>query len=504
MFLENARPPSGLGRGGGGLRCIAEHIPAGVVARRGVECWLGVAVLFLLSGCHTYEPRPLNPADVLAGIDRSFRAPRFEDPQDPDAPGVTLRQCARWMLAHGPGVREAVAQYQAVLARASTKTPLPNPTLQVGPEYGFGSDVTTNRVVPFGSLGITIPLSGRIGKQDELNRVRAEVARIDGVARHRELYLDLRRIYGELVLARQRTVSRRQLLEAAERSAASARRLVDAGQGTAIDVALFELEKGRAQAQLLEAQAFETDTTAALATIVGVHESLFEQLPGTALPDLPQLSLALDEAKSLLLDNHPELARLRARYEEAEAALRLEVAKQYPDIRIGPSVGGEAGERMTTLGLTLGIDLPVFDRNQQGIAEAEGRREEARTRYVSEATRALVELERALRSLGLAMERLLLLRGTVLPQARRSIDLARQSLAAGAGDALRLLDTERSYRRFLIQVIEAEVAARSAWTRLEHAVGKPLIRFPNEGADDTQAPEELRSERRENLEEPTK
>ena len=73
---------------------------------------------------------------------------------------------------------------------------------------------------------------------------------------------------------------------------------------------------------------------------------------------------------SELRDNHPELARLRARYEAAEAALRLEISKQFPDLRIGPSAAGDSGDKKTVLGLALGIALPIFDRNQQAIAAA--------------------------------------------------------------------------------------------------------------------------------------
>ncbi|MCA9323245.1 MAG: TolC family protein, partial [Planctomycetes bacterium] len=123
---------------------------------------------------------------------------------------------------------------------------------------------------------------------------------------------------------------------------------------------------------------------------------------------------------------------------------------------------------------------PLFDRNQQGIAEAEAGREEARTRFETAANRALSELDRALAQLSLAVDRRRILQDQILPQSKRSIALGRESLAAGSGDALRLLDAERSFRQIMINVLEARLLEREAWITLEQAVGMPLVVFPTE------------------------
>ncbi len=448
--------------------------------RRSLACALPFLLVVVPPvGCRSFEEKPLDPVTVLRDVEDSLRSWPGRDRGD-DARGITLREASLWMLEHGPGVREAVAAYETALAVASIDTPIPNPSLEVGPEYGFGSDVTTNRVVPFGALGITIPLGGRLKRNDELNRTRAEVARVDAIARHRELYLELRRAYAALVISRRRLESRRGILAGARTSADSARRLVDAGQATAIDVALFQLERGRAEAEVLDAEDEESDAASRVSSLVGLHASRFRVLPAETLPDPVAGIPALDEAKAALVVHHAELGRQRARYEESEAALRLEIAKQYPDLQIGPSIGGETGDRKTVVGLTLGIELPLFDRNQQAIATAEARREESRVRYEAAAQRALIEVERAHRHLLVATRRYRLLRDTVLAQATSSIGLARSSLEAGSGDALRLLHAERSYRQILVEVVEAELLVHDAWRTLELAVGTPLSLFPSE------------------------
>lgn len=181
-----------------------------------------------------------------------------------------------------------------------------------------------------------------------------------------------------------------------------------------------------------------------------------------------------------MVANHPELARLRAQYEVAEAELRLEVAKQYPDFHFGPSFERETGEKKTVLGLTLGIDIPLFDRNQQGIASSKKRREEIRTKYEAAANRALASLEKTWRSIQLVNEKLKLLKNTLLPKANADLELARKSLETGATDALRFLETERGQRAVLIEALDTELSVREAWVDLEQAVGLPLVLFPGE------------------------
>ena len=73
-----------------------------------------------------------------------------------------------------------------------------------------------------------------------------------------------------------------------------------------------------------------------------------------------------------------------------------------------------------------------------------------------------------------------LFRFPLLPKASGSIEIAREALSAGSGDALRLLDAERSYREVVIESLEAQLAAHLAWIDLELSVGHPLVSFPDE------------------------
>jgi CRISPR system Cascade subunit CasA len=175
-----------------------------------------------------------------------------------------------------------------------------------------------------------------------------------------------------------------------------------------------------------------------------------------------------------LLEGHPELARLRAAYAVAEKELRLEIARQYPALAIGPTYEREDADKW---GLALGIEVPLFDRNQPGIARAEAVRDEVRERFAAEVARRLAAIEAARARLLWRTERVALLRTKVLPNAEEALALARRTLESGAADALRFLAVLREQEHVRIEVVEAERDLLAAWSDLEEACGVPLLDF---------------------------
>jgi len=415
-------------------------------------------------------------------------------PELPSAPKpFTFPQAAELMACHGPALKESRAEYETALAYARIKTPWTNPVVEVGPSYGFGPDVgKLYRLQPFGSLGFTIPTAGKRKRQDELNRVSAEMLYIDMQAKHRELYLGLRRLYAQWTLGRSKLEARRKIEESATKSVAVGKKLVEAGFATALDVGLLDLEAARIRAETLNALREQADVEGTLSETLGVHTEHFKVPPDPTLPELPGAVRKLMELREMLVTNHPELARQRARYQVAEAELRLNIAKQYPDFHFGPSYERDTGEKKSVLGLSLGIELPLFDRNQLGIASSKARREEVRAKYEAAANRALAALDRAWRNIQLASEKLTLIKTVLVPKAEANIALAKKSIEAGATDALRFLETERGQRAVLLEALEAEFEVHASWVELEQAVGLPLIQFPGEAREtlpllDTQA-----------------
>ena len=70
--------------------------------------------------------------------------------------------------------------------------------------------------------------------------------------------------------------------------------------------------------------------------------------------------------------NRLDIREALARYQAAEARLRLEVARQYPDITLSPGFLWDQGDLVWSVGAA--ILAPLFDINQGPIGEAEAAR----------------------------------------------------------------------------------------------------------------------------------
>ncbi|MBN2491681.1 MAG: TolC family protein [Planctomycetes bacterium] len=457
---------------------------------------LPAGLALCLVGCQSYEPAPLVPADVLPEVeaardlrgDRNAAAARESGEAPPPASvappdALSFSEAARWMHDLSPALREARAELAKARALAGTPTPLTNPELTVGALLGTHlADKAASALQPLLEFGFTIPLSGRLSRQDDVHAARAREAEVRLVVAHRREYLELRRLYAAWVLNHRHERIQQGLLDSAERSLELTRRLVQAGGATALDTGLREIEVAERELEQLEIRARRARLAQALAERIGVHTRHVRR-PAPDSDLRPALELPeLGRAKEILVANHPELVVLRARYEVAEQELRLEIARQYPDLSLGGSYGGDPGETRKVWGLALGIPLPVFDRNQQSIAIARGERDRIHASYEATLSRALAALEGAYEEHALAVEKRRRIESVILARARSNLEVARKAIEAGAFDSLKSLVVEQTLGAAEIAGVGAEEEVARIHAEIERVLGVPLGQFPGEDA----------------------
>ncbi|MBL1142377.1 MAG: TolC family protein [Proteobacteria bacterium] len=91
--------------------------------------------------------------------------------------------------------------------------------------------------------------------------------------------------------------------------------------------------------------------------------------------------------------NHRFDVRIKLKeYEALEAALRLEIVKQYPDINLSPGFIFDQGDRIWTLGAAW--ILPLFHNNEGQIEEALAARQHLQAEFLQLQTSLLNELNR--------------------------------------------------------------------------------------------------------------
>lgn len=443
-----------------------------------------VAGLTLLCGCASYSPQPIDPFNEIRQLEQRTAQLQELDVSPPGnqqwlplkarvdfTDGLDLPEANALALFYSPKIRAARSAQRVSGAQLLRAGLLSNPELFLGPRI---STKSSDLIFPAG-LSWELPLWGRLGAEKDLAERQLSAAQIRVAAAELSVLSEVRTVFI-------RISGLNQALEALEAQLAGSERILQwvaalgqAGEVDAVTVYLATLEQDETRAALATMRLHLESKTRKLQEILGILPtgklSLVLEPDPASLPDLPSPSRV-----RLLL--HPEIRIAVHDYESAEAALKLEIARQYPAIRIGPEFENDNGA--ASVGAGVGIDLPLFDRNRGGIAEARQRREAARQRLDDSLLRLSHAAAQA-RAEWKANERILSdYRGGALKNseaARKSLNLR---LQAGQSNVLEVLAGLRALTG--ARVRELELERESAIARLQAAVaGGAVLNDPTPG-----------------------
>jgi outer membrane protein, heavy metal efflux system len=134
----------------------------------------------------------------------------------------------------------------------------------------------------------------------------------------------------------------------------------------------------------------------------------------------------------------------------------------------------EVGTNGILTGPGVGLDLPIFNRNQGLIARAEAEVEVASRQYVALKQRVALEVAEAREQLAQALNALKTVREQVLPPLRRAVALAEDQYKKGDVAYLFVLEQNRGLIDAQFRIVDSEAAIRRAQAQLERSVGSRL------------------------------
>jgi outer membrane protein TolC len=445
-----------------------------------------LAFSLAISGCRSYERRSIDLAEhreaFLSGATLPDEAAAvLTSAESESRVGVTAAEEVALLL--NPQLR--LARWQAGVARASADNAglWDDPTIGIdlsklleGPSQGWEV---------LGSVGLTIPLSGRLSLERDAAQSLTEVERARIAVLEWETRGAVREAYFTWCGAYAACEEERAFSERLARILTLVETLAARGELARVEARLFQIEEVEAAGKLAELEATVAKARVELLRVIG--------LAPTAKVEFDPLAFASEEisrdaqaadagtvAESAPVEHfgtHPSVALAEAEYEAAERALALEVAKQYPDLQIGPGYGEQDGDRQFVLG--LGIALPILNANRQGIAESEAQREVARVAAEIAVESLVVEQAAAKIEIAAARARRAVLVEGVLPLVEAQAgELRHLAELGGEVDALILLDSLKRGRDARLAIVEATRELRLAESRATTLRG-PLANNPS-------------------------
>ena len=389
--------------------------------------FLPLALLALLApACTHFTPHPLDPAAAATRLtDRHLAAQSW-----------TLSSLTAEATENHPSISLARAKYHTALAAAHTAAAPPNPTLALSTQ-----SVTPSTQWITGTYGLdfdwTFETAGK--SRARLNQAHAEAraAAATVIDTTWTVRAALRQAFLQLSAANQRQALLQQALRHQEALLHLLNHLLQTGAAAQRSLAPAQILLAQLQRQAADAAKSSLLARAALAEALGLSLPSLAQA-SFSFPAFPSSNPTLPSRTTALTHRADILAAL-ATYAAAEANLRLEIAKQYPDFHLNPGYSLDASENKWALG--FGLTLPLLNRNQGPINQAEAQRAQAEAAFHAVQAQALADFDRATATLTAAHQSLALTKTALATQTKLT---AREAhlLEVGASDRSALLSAQ--------------------------------------------------------------
>jgi outer membrane protein, heavy metal efflux system len=445
-------------------------------------------ILFLsvlaAAGCARFEPHPIEPARTAERLaNRSLTNPELKTFIETNSHSQSLIwptnvwnfERLTWAaFFYHPDLDIARAQWAVAQGGQTTAAQRPNPTLTATPGYDTTTSIPSPWL-PLTFLDIPIETAGK-RKYRRAHAARlAEAARLNIANVAWQVRRELRSALIEVSSSGQHVALLQRQVDLQTRIVGLLQGQIQAGAIAGSQAVPFRIALIRARLDLIDAQRLVSEARARVAEAVGIPLAGLDgiQLSFAGDESMEQiLQLSSSDIRRNALQSRPDILQALAEYAASEAALRLEIAKQYPDVHLQPGYQYDQGDNKWSLGLV--VELPVLSHNQGPVAEAKARREESAAKFNSVQAKALAEIDRATQAVQVAEKNLLALRPLLDEQAKR-LDAVAGQLQAGAVDQLELLNAQS-------ESLTAQVAQSDARVKLEQAVGnlEDAVRRPFE------------------------
>jgi outer membrane protein TolC len=438
---------------------------------------LGCALLIAGCAAQRYQPAPISAASTAAQLEsrsltddglRSFIEMNLGQPVSQWPAKVwdlkTLSLAALYFNPLLDSSRALLARADAAILTAGAR---PNPTLGISPGFPSPYLMTLDFAVPIetaGKRGYRVARARNLDQAARLDLADSAWTVMSGI---RVALLDHLLASRKLALLRSEEQSRADQLKILEQ-------IRSAGEIPRFDVDVARVENSKTEMAIRAAEGQAAETRAALASAIGIPSAGLGDAefswPGVEEPPDPATLDAAESQRDAIL-NRLDLRRALSQYAAAENDLQLEIAKQYPDINIGPGYTYEETHHFFTVGVSS--TLPLFNHNQGPIAEAEARRKEAAAALLQSQARVISQSERAFAGYAAALQELAAANSAVrlLEAQAQSIQ---QAIRSGADTRLSLDGAQIQLSVSAQARLEALGHAQRLLGDLEDAVQRPL------------------------------
>ncbi|TWT76278.1 Cobalt-zinc-cadmium resistance protein CzcC precursor [Planctomycetes bacterium CA13] len=389
--------------------------------------------------------------------------------------GLTRDHLKALALASNPSIRRIEALVSASRGRA----------LQVGlkanPNIGFdfeqlGSDGQAEQ------YGVMIEQEFIRSEKLELNRcvAKQEVGRLQQMlmVQRQQVLTDVEIAFVRVLRAQKQIEVTEDLVELSKKALSVARQLLEAKEVSRADVLQAELEVQSSDILLLNAKNRHVAAWQTLSAVTGQPSLAKETLAGDLFAHTPPIDF-LDVLAKIQVQS-PEMGVRLAAIEQARYNLNRQRIEPLPNVTVGGllnwrdnGIGGDADA-----GITVSIPLPIHDRNQGAICEAQHQLVAAQHELAQLEWQLKQRLAPVYERYRNAKEQSDRYRETILPKAAETLSLTRETYELGEVNFINLLTVQRTYAQTRLAYIESLETLRIAEAEIDGMLLSGSLELP--------------------------
>jgi len=352
----------------------------------------------------------------------------------------------------------------------------PNPMLSVGTVSSYTQGRTlSNSGQLFTQVAQLFELAGKRGYRIEsagFGTQSAEAAFEDAV---RQLGFTVKDTYYRVQLAQRRLVLAEENRDRFSRILAINTIRFNKGYIAEVDLIRIRLQVVDFHSQVIQSLQESESARGDLRQLLRLSPKTMLEL--TTDLDFRRIDPNIETLRVTALDARPDIRAKRFTFSQRESDLKLAKAYRIPDVTIGAGYaiqGSRGPDNPGQFALSAGIPLPLFNRNQGGILQAEVALQSAEAEVNKTVNLVENEVEVAYRNLLQSRRLVEAYVGGVLEDARSTLTIVDRAYERGGATILDLLDAARTSRTIQQNYIEALFNYQHHLFQLESAVGQEI------------------------------
>jgi outer membrane protein, heavy metal efflux system len=253
-------------------------------------------------------------------------------------------------------------------------------------------------------------------------------------------------------------------------------------QATIADVKRVQVTLNAAEVGLDDAKESLRKARLDLGTLLNLPTNQVEslELRGSIL-DQAAPPPPVEELEQMALALRPDVVAYRLGVQAAEANVRLQLANRFPDVYVlyqpytlqDNTPFGLKSPTSWALGVT--VPLPVYNRNQGGIARAKLNVTQSQLELQRIERQVVTEVRQALYEYEVTGRMVKRIRDELEPAARTVRDATYRLFAGGAADRIAYLNAQREYQDVVKQYLDTHIRHRRSMLALNTVVGQRIM-----------------------------